>query len=348
MLKVKLSIPGFKNKLNLIQFVGNLDNIYQNCKFFVNDSSVDEVDYWFVFDDLQLSMESVVVNPDNIYFLSAEVVHPRGYYGANDKAKFLDQFSKIVTCHDIYRDNAVYDIPFLVWMINSNHGPSIFEETNRDVNWLKKLNTVEKIHPLSVFCSAKIDTPDHLARYNFVKILKKHFGDVLHWYGNGIQSIPQKWDGIAPYKYHIVLENQSRHNIVTEKLFDSYLGLAYPIYWGAPNLNEYFSKKSFTKIEILDWRNAIRIIEQVLLRDEWDIALPFLVSSKNKVITDFNPFHRIAEMANKYSAVNRPKKRVELYSTYSIDRNLMNRIINRSGKLLERVGNKLVKISNFN
>lgn len=345
-LKIKLSIPGFESKLNLTQFLGNSENRYQNCQFYVNDSSVEDVDYWFVFEDLQNTKESVSINPDNIYFLSAEVVHSKGYYSTQDKVKFLDQFAKIVTCHDIFRDNATYDIPFLGWMINANHGPSIFGESNRDVNWLKNLTKVEKTKTVSVFCSQKVDTPDHMARYKFVEILKKHFGDTLHWYGNGIQSIPQKWDGIAPYKYHIVLENQSRHNIVTEKIYDSYLGLAYPIYWGAPNLDDYFPKESFTQIEILDWRNAIKAIEKVLLKDEWEQTLPTLIQSKNKVLTDYNPYQRIATLANNHGGEQVAlKKRVELYSTYAIHSNLTNRIINKSGRILQCVANELIKIS---
>jgi hypothetical protein len=348
-LKIKLSIPGFENRLNLAQFLGNSENRYQNCQFYVNDSSIEDVDYWFVFEDLQVPKESVIINPDNIYFLSAEVVHSKGYYDTQDKINFLNQFAEIFTCHDIFRNNATYDIPFLGWMINANHGPSIFGETNRDVNWLANLSSLEKRNKVSVFCSNKILTADHQLRYKFVKILKEHFGDMLDWYGNGIQSIPQKWDGIAPYKYHIVLENQSRHNIITEKIYDSYLGLAYPIYWGAPNLDDYFAKESFTKIEILDWRNAIKTIEQVFLRDEWEHTLPALIHSKNKVLTSYNPYHRIARIANSSIKKNRSKEHVELFNIQTIQNNLKggftSQLINKSGRVLQRLGNELIKIT---
>jgi hypothetical protein len=349
-LKIKLSIPGLGSNINISQFVGNLENRYQNCQFYINNSNISEVDFWFVIDDLQFQKESVMVDPDHIFFLTAEQVHNIGYYNSSNKSKFLDQFSKIVSCYDIFRENAEYDIPFLGWMINANHGPSIMAETNRDVNWLKNLTNLEKTRTISVFCSAKTLTPEHQARYKFVEILKKHFGDTLDWYGNGVQSIPEKWDGIAPYKYHIALENQSRHNIISEKIYDSYLGLAYPIYWGAPNLADYFPKESFSQIEILDWRNSIKTIERLLLKDDWNQKLPALIESKNKVLMDYNPFQRITKLAND-NRRQQPalKERVVLYSTQAMHKKskggCVKQLIYKSGRIFQSVGNELIKIS---
>ena len=342
MLKIKLSIPGFSNNINVSQFVGNLENTYQNCQFYVNNSDVDAVDFWFVIDDLQLEKESAVVDPDHIYFLTAEQIHTLGYYSSPNKSKFLDQFSKIISSYDIYRENAEYDIPFLGWMINANHGPSIMAETNRDVNWLKNLSNLEKTRTISVFCSQKTITPEHMARYKFVKSLKEHFGDTLDWYGNGVQSIPEKWDGIAPYKYHIALENQSRHNIISEKIYDSYLGLAYPIYWGAPNLDEYFSKESFASIEILDWRSAIKVIEKILIEDKWEEKLPALIDAKSKVLEDYNVFSRIATLANNHKQKKCNKKNIELYSIKSIQRGFGLKLLGRAGNFCRFLGNQMV------
>lgn len=40
--------------------------------------------------------------------------------------------------------------------------------------------------------------------------------------------------------FHLVVENVSQRDYFTEKLLDCLLTLTLPIYWGCPNLGEYF------------------------------------------------------------------------------------------------------------
>jgi hypothetical protein len=344
MIKVKLSIPGFGNNLNLSQYLGNNDNNLDNCRFYVNDNSIKEVDYWFILDDLQYPKESVKVQKQNVFFLTAEHIFESGYYDTSGKILFLNQFYNILSSYDIFRENARYETPFLGWMINANHGVSIFSESIRDINWLKKYDNFEKPKLISVFCSSKISTPSHLVRYKFVKKLKEHFGEQIDWFGNGINSIPQKWDGIAPYKYHVVLENQSRHNILSEKLYDSYLGLSFPFYWGAPNISEFFHSDSFETIEILDWKAAISKIEKNILNNRWIKSKELLLDSKHKVLTNYNPFYRILKIINNSENSLLNKTQIELLSISEIKKNnfgLDSRIKNKLGNFLVNMGNKL-------
>jgi len=344
MLKVKLSIPGFGHCLNLSQFLGNRENILDNCRFYVNDDYVEEVDYWFVIDDLQRPKESVKVPQQNIFFLTAEHIFDVGFYDTPSKVLFLNQFYNVFSSYNIFKDNAHYTFPFLGWMINANHGASIFSDTTRDINWLKKYDNFEKSKLISVFCSSKIVTPSHLLRYKFVKKLKNYFGDQIDWYGNGINSIPQKWDGIAPYKYHVVLENQSRHNILSEKLYDSYLGLSFPFYWGAPNISEFFHPDSFVPIEILDWKGAIDTIEKNISSDRWLRSKELLIENKERVLTNYNPFYRILDIINKSEKSLFNKSKIELLSINEIKKNnfgLDKRIKNKLGNLLVNLGSKL-------
>ena len=113
MLKVKLSIPGFGHRLNLSQFLGNRENILDNCRFYVNDDYVEEVDYWFVIDDLQRPKESVKVPQQNIFFLTAEHIFDVGFYDTPCKVLFLNQFYNVFSSYDIFKDNAHYTFPFL-------------------------------------------------------------------------------------------------------------------------------------------------------------------------------------------------------------------------------------------
>ena len=45
--------------------------------------------------------------------------------------KFLDQFSKIFSNYEVNHRNKL-TLPFLPWMINANHGDSVFHNHERD------------------------------------------------------------------------------------------------------------------------------------------------------------------------------------------------------------------------
>jgi hypothetical protein len=295
MLKIKLSIPGF-DRADISQFTGNADNTIRDCVFYVNNDEIKAADYWVCLEGPYRSAETCLLKRKNVIYLAAEVAWPRFFYDTEHKKNFLTQFGKIYTCHDIYAENAVFDLPYLPWMINANHGHSVFAANSRDRHYFEDLTNLSKPKLLSVFCSNQTWTDDHKMRLKFVKALKVHFGDNLDWYGNGINSIDKKWEGIAPYKYHIVLENQSRNNVITEKLYDSFLGLAYPIYYGAPNAGDYFDKNSFSTIDITDLKGSIKIIEKILEVDFYEKKLAAIIESKNLVLSKFNLFERIADI----------------------------------------------------
>jgi hypothetical protein len=347
MLKIKISIPGFADNINISQFVGNDKNIGFDCQFFINNSTLQEADYWFVIENLNRQEDAVCIHEENIYFLSAEVVHEKGYYDTKRLLAFLDQFNHIITCHDIYSRKTKYDLPFLPWMINANHGSSIFGVSTRDFKWFNENNVIDKTKKISVICSDQKLTIDHRLRFKFVTALKKHFGEELDWYGNGINPLPEKWYGIAPYKYHIVIENQSRNNIITEKLYDSFLGMAYPIYYGAPNINKFFDPKSMTQIDIMDLHGSIKKIEEVLKDDKWEEKRSLLIESKQRVLNDYHLFKRIAEIS-KSSQLYSSKKNKQKISLRSINylspKSFGEKLITRTGLIISRISNKLLEM----
>ena len=61
-----------------------------------------------------------------------------------------------------------------------------------------------------------------------------------------------------------------KNNLISEKLFDSYLGLSFPIYYGAPNISEYFNENSYKTIDINNISESISTIEGVLSEDIYE------------------------------------------------------------------------------
>jgi hypothetical protein len=184
-------------------------------------------------------------------------------------------------------------MPFLPCMIHANHGDIIFDKTSYDFQYFQELNKLEKKKQISVICSSKIHTENHFLRVEFLKILKSHFGSQLDWYGNGVNEIQRKHEGILDYKYHIVLENESRNNLISEKIFDSMLGLSVPIYYGAPNISEYFNKNSLYTIDINNAGKSIDVIQNIINTDPYQQTLNYLIESKNKVLTEYNLVNRM-------------------------------------------------------
>jgi hypothetical protein len=362
LIKIKLSIPGFEShKIDISEFTGSKDGVFLGCQFYINRKDIKEADYWFCFEDIIGEEESCLIDPRNIFFLTAEAAWPQGYFDDLNRVGFLKQFSRIFTCHDIYLPNVTYSLPFLPWMINANHGSSIFESSHRDCEYLDALERLKKPKLLSVFCSKQIWTEDHRLRLKFVKALKKHFGERLDWFGNGINPLEQKWEGISPYKYHITLENQSRNNIITEKLYDAFLGLSYPIYWGAPNASSYFPEDSFTTIDIVDVKGAIEKIEQLLSSDTYEKALPSILVSKKMVLNEYNLFRRLVNICQDANDLNKtldkqyitlqPVRKVnalrDIRESFSRDEyrvSIRKMALLYPGKLIRRVGNKLIAI----
>ncbi|MBZ1350139.1 hypothetical protein KZZ10_05730 [Alcaligenaceae bacterium LF4-65] len=295
MITIKLSLPGFED-VDISQFIGRTDNTVRDCVFYVNRDDIKVADYWVCLEAPYKTVETCRVKKDNVFFLNAETAWPRFFYDSELKKNFLMQFGRIYTCHDIYATHAFFGLPYLPWMINANHGQSVFSSHARDRLFFEQLTSLPKTKSLSVFCSNQTWTEDHKLRLKFVKALKVHFGDKIDWFGNGIQPLEKKWDGIAPYKYHIALENQSRNNVITEKLYDTFLGLAYPIYYGAPNASEYFDSNSFSTIDIVDLKGSINKIEQILDSDLYEQRLSAIIASKNLVLSKYNLFERIADI----------------------------------------------------
>lgn len=261
--------------------------------YFFN-TKIDNVDAWFIIEGALDWDSSCVVPRNRVFFLSAETARPSNFfYDTPGWEKYLSQFAGVYTPLQWNKPGSVITFPFLPWMINANHGPNLFDSSPRDVTFLRNLQSLPKDRMLSVICSNQRLTAQHRTRFWFVTELKKYFGSRLDWFGNGVSPISQKWSGLAPYRYSIVLENQASSKILTEKIQDAYLTLTLPIYWGAPEAATVFGKDAVVPIQINDVKTAIAQIEQILEEDPYEEHLASLLHAKSVVTDDLNFIRRI-------------------------------------------------------
>lgn len=99
--------------------------------------------------------------------------------------------------------------------------------------------TLEKIQFCSLIASAKTDLIGHKLRHELVAWINQVDAPVAVL-GRGYKSFENKQDGLLPYRYSVVIENVQEPDYFTEKLLDCILCGSLPIYWGAPNIGDYF------------------------------------------------------------------------------------------------------------
>ncbi|WP_170347847.1 MULTISPECIES: hypothetical protein [Ruegeria] len=134
------------------------------------------------------------------------------------------RFFRVLTFHDVLLHNipnAVF-LPYGVTMVP-------------DWQDLK----VEKTKSCSLIASAKRDLVGHQLRHSVIDWVRETGADV-DIMGRGYTPFDLKSDGLAPYRYSVVIENVREKNYFSEKLTDAILCSSVPIYWGCPNIGDFF------------------------------------------------------------------------------------------------------------
>jgi len=160
----------------------------------------------------------------SLMIVEPEALHRRYFRAARRLHK---RFHKILTCNSAL----LRDIP------NGAYLPY-------GTTWVPEWRTLKivKTHNLSIIASAKRDLEGHMLRHMIVDWLREEDIDAGVM-GRGYKSFENKSEGLAPYRYSIVIENVRESSYFTEKLIDAFLTDTVPIYWGAPNIAEFFDTK---------------------------------------------------------------------------------------------------------
>jgi hypothetical protein len=268
--------------------------IWGNCQFFANQD-IEESDFWVVYEGLT-KPESVRCPAENTILFTGE---PPGY--KKYKSDFLKQFATIITCHrSINHPGVVFSQQALPWHVGRRvREDNVNISFTKDYDELAALTHFNKDRLISVICSRNASTKEHRERTDFVERLGRHFGDGLDLFGRGFRHIEDKWDGIARYKYHIVLENRKYPDYWTEKLSDTFLAGTYPLYYGCPNLCDYFPDGSYTAIGIHDLDRTVESIEEAITGGKYEASLNDISFARGLVLNKYNLFPTVAELCSR-------------------------------------------------
>ena len=273
-----------------------------------NNPEMPDPDFWVVQGKGVRDGESCRVAPENTILLTTEpssvLIYPQ---------KYLDQFGAVYTCQEQTRHRNVHFAPaILPWFIGySEDCEGNITSCPLDYDKLKAMPTPRKPKLLSVITSNKAFTKGHIDRLRFVERLREHYGNKLDVFGRGFCDFADKWDVLAQYKYHIVIENSSQRYYWTEKISDCYLAETFPFYYGCTNLADYFPEASFERIDIRRPEQAIALIDAAIASQRHEQTAPVLAECKLKVLNEYNMFEYVARLCDTLNP-NAPKEAVTI------------------------------------
>ena len=93
-----------------------------------------------------------------------------------------------------------------------------------------------------------------------------------------------KHHSILEYEYSIAIENSSQSNYFSEKIIDCMLLWTIPLYWGCPNISDYFPAGSYREIDIQDPKQIKEVLDKPITKKNIDA----LAEARNLIMNEYN------------------------------------------------------------
>ncbi len=173
----------------------------------------------------------------------------------------------------------VHSQPALPWFVNQSFDQLLTcppPEKNRDLAWVTSDNRA---------------LPGHRKRMEFLANMQKHVEFDL--FGRGFHFLEDKWDGVAPYRYSLAIENHSGPDYWTEKLSDCFLAWSMPIYYGCTNIETYFPPESMVRIDITR-PDVVDQIRQAISSDLWRKRQDAIAEARQLILNKYQLFPFLA------------------------------------------------------
>jgi hypothetical protein len=148
-----------------------------------------------------------------------------------------------------------------------------------------------KTRNMSLIASEKRDHEGHQLRHSLVEFVQAKGLDVAVL-GRGYAPFKAKSDGLAPYRFSVVIENVREKNYFSEKLVDAVLCETVPIYWGCPNIGDFMNTDGMVLCETkAEMQQAITAASEA----QYQQFLPALRAAKPQAASFVDLERRAAE-----------------------------------------------------
>jgi hypothetical protein len=193
-------------------------------------------------------------------------LHWNNFYVPNDPFKFMDDPGELCTA------NKYFEVSFLRGILNKIEGHHlrhrIFDKEN-------EIKVPHKWWPV-------------LSDFNYEKNNRPDGADLPN--GNPIEGEGKKEVWNRNSMFHVAVENSQHQNYFTDKIVDCFATKTIPIYWGAPNIGDFYDPKG-----IITFKNENELIEIVnnLTADDYYLRLEAIESNYKWALEDGNYFKRM-------------------------------------------------------
>jgi hypothetical protein len=121
------------------------------------------------------------------------------------------------------------------WILTDNKGTRV--ETIS--NYCDYYNIFDKKFKMSFINSGKSQLPGHTFRNSISEYFKKYHYNIELLFPN--ERVDTKIHLFEDSMFHIAVENSQVINYFTEKIIDCFMSRTIPIYWGCPNIEDFFN-----------------------------------------------------------------------------------------------------------
>ena len=202
-----------------------------------------------------------------LWLLEPKEVHPYGYQRI---VQIEDKFDYILTYDSELLKRSSKYIMYIVGQ-SRVESPKIYEKSKF----------------VSMIASNKKLTTGHRFRHDIANALsKKHNIDM---WGSGYKKFETKIDPLSDYHFSVSVMNSKIDNFFTEVLLDNFMLGTIPIFWGCPNIGEFFDERGMIIFDTID---ELDLILSKLKKTDYTDRLEYVQKNmelaKNYVSTDDN------------------------------------------------------------
>jgi hypothetical protein len=156
--------------------------------------------------------------------------------------ELLPQIYEIIKQYENY-----YDLIFTYAHELLQRNPNKYKFFPADIAAIEDPSCIihKKTKLVSMIYSDKNILQGHKLRHIIAKQFIPRIGyDKIDFFGTGTQNpIQYKSTGCNDYMFQIAVENTQRKDYFADKILDCFITGTIPIYWGCPNIDEYFDKR---------------------------------------------------------------------------------------------------------